>query len=136
MDEYYISRSTVSQAIDALICEGTFVKKPGKGTFVAIRHINDWLWSMSSTTETIENMDIDRPGARLIKTQVLTLPVYLQRITGIKEAVHIKRVGYADNIPIGVENNYNHVGIGEKIKQYNLNKVSLPAGAGARHHVD
>lgn len=41
MDEYYISRSTVRQAIDALTREGTIVKKRGKGTFVAIKPIND-----------------------------------------------------------------------------------------------
>lgn len=124
MDEYYISRSTVRQAIDALTHEGTLVKKPGKGTFVAIKPINDWLGSLSSTTETVENMGMS-PGAKLIKTQTITLPVYLQKITGITEAVHIKRVRYADSIPIGVENNYYPVELGEKIKQYDLNKVSL-----------
>lgn len=124
MDEYYISRSTVRQAIDALTREGTLVKKPGKGTFVAIKPINDWLGSLRSTTETIESMGME-PGAKLIKTEVLTLPVYLQKITGIKDAVHIKRLRYADNIPIGVENNYYPVELGEKIKQYDLNKVSL-----------
>lgn len=67
MDEYYISRGTVRQAIDALTREGTLVKKPGKGTFVAIKPINDWLGSLSSTTETIENMGM-APGAKLIKT--------------------------------------------------------------------
>jgi len=31
MDEYYISRSTIRQAIDDLTREGTLVKKPSKG---------------------------------------------------------------------------------------------------------
>ncbi|MCD2137578.1 GntR family transcriptional regulator [Salinicoccus halitifaciens] len=124
MDEYYISRSTVRQAIDALVREGTLVKKPGKGTFVAVRPINDWLGNLSSTTETIENMGMN-PGAKLIKVRTIVLPVYLQKITGLNEAVHIKRVRYADSIPIGVENNYYPVALGEKIKQHDLNKVTL-----------
>ncbi|CAM2936613.1 GntR family transcriptional regulator [Salinicoccus roseus] len=124
MDEFYISRSTVRHAIDALVREGSLVKKPGKGTFVAVKPINDWLGILSSTTETIQNMNM-RPGAKLIKSRTLTLPAYLQKITGLTEAVHIKRIRFADNIPIGIENNYYPVQLGEKIIQYDLNKATL-----------
>ncbi|WP_010531649.1 GntR family transcriptional regulator [Lentibacillus jeotgali] len=124
IDEYYVSRSTVRQAIDALTREGTLEKKPGRGTFVALKPINDWLGSLSSTSETIQRMGMD-PGAKLVKAEGVQLPKHLQKLTGLREAVHIKRVRYADHIPIGVENNYYPVEIGENIMEYDLNKVSL-----------
>ncbi|QKY70409.1 GntR family transcriptional regulator [Lentibacillus sp. CBA3610] len=124
MDEYYVSRSTVRQAIDALTREGTLEKKPGKGTFVTLKPINDWLGSLSSTSETIQRMGME-PGAKLIKADSVQLPNILQKSIGITEAVHIKRIRYADNIPIGVENNYYPIKLGEKIKTYDLNKISL-----------
>ncbi|GGJ99185.1 GntR family transcriptional regulator [Lentibacillus kapialis] len=124
IDEYYVSRSTVRQAIDALTREGTLDKKPGRGTFVALRPINDWLGSLSSTSETIQRMGMD-PGAKLVKAEGVQLPVHLQNMTGLKEAVHIKRVRYADHIPMGVENNYYPVEIGKNIMEYDLNKVAL-----------
>lgn len=124
IDEYYVSRSTVRQAIDALKQEGTLLKKPGRGTFVTLKPINDWLGSLSSTSETIQRMEM-KPGAKLVKAVRVQLPRRLQKLTGLREAVHIKRIRYADHIPIGVENNYYPVEIGENIMAYDLNKVSL-----------
>ncbi|SFD87189.1 GntR family transcriptional regulator [Lentibacillus persicus] len=124
IDEYYVSRSTVRQAIDALTRDGTLEKKPGRGTFVALKPINDWLGSLSSTSETIERMGME-PGAKLIRAESIQLPKQLQKKTSLAKAVHIKRVRYADHIPIGVENNYYPVGIGKNIMKYDLNKVSL-----------
>ncbi|TFJ91645.1 GntR family transcriptional regulator [Lentibacillus salicampi] len=124
MDEYYVSRSTVRQAIDALTREGTLDKKPGRGTFVALKPINDWLGSLSSTSETIQRIGM-KPGAKLVKAETVQLPKHLQTLTGLTEGVHIKRIRYADHIPIGVENNYYPIELGEEIMTYDLNKKSL-----------
>lgn len=114
IDDYYVSRSTVRQAIDALTREGTLEKKPGKGTFVAPRPINDWLGSLRGTSETIQRMGMT-PGAKLIKSQHVSLPEPLQQLTNLTEAVHFKRIRYADNTPIGVENNYYPPNLGKKL---------------------
>lgn len=124
MDEYYVSRSTVRQAIDELVKEGILEKRPGKGTYVCRKHINDWLGSLSSTTETIERMGMV-PGAKLVESKVIMLPNHLQEITGLSEAYFIKRIRYADNIPIGIESHYYPINLGEKIVSYDLNKVTL-----------
>ncbi|WP_205599187.1 GntR family transcriptional regulator [Oceanobacillus halotolerans] len=124
MDEYYVSRSTVRQSIDQLVREGVLEKKRGKGTFVALKPIDDWLGSLSSTTETIERMGMD-PGARLIESKIVTLSNHLREITGLAEAYYIKRVRYANHIPIGIETNYYPVEIGLKLANYDLNKESL-----------
>lgn len=124
MDEYYVSRSTVRQAIDELVREGTLNKKPGRGTFVTVKRINDWLGSLSSTSETIERMGMD-PGIKLIKSEVVELSPYLQKKTGLSQAFHFKRIRYADNIPMGIENNFYPLELGKKISTYDLNRASL-----------
>jgi GntR family transcriptional regulator len=65
------------------------------------------------------------PGAELIKSDIVGLPTELQNTTGLTEAYHFKRIRYADEIPIGIENSYYPVALGEKINKYDLNKVTL-----------
>lgn len=124
MDEYYVSRSTVRQAVDELVKEGTLNKKPGRGTFVSVKRINDWLGNLSSTSETIERMGMD-PDATLIRSEIIELPDQLQNEMGVSQAFHFKRIRYADNNPMGIENNFYPLELGKKISTYNLNGVSL-----------
>lgn len=120
MDIYYVSRSTVRQAIDQLVREGVLEKRHGKGTYVKIKPIQDWLGSLSSTTETIEKMGMN-PGARLIYTKILKLKEPLKSKVGLDFVYCFKRVRYANDIPIGIENNYYPIEIGEMLSGYNLN---------------
>lgn len=124
MDEFYVSRSTVRQAISELVDEGVLEKRPGKGTFISLKPINDWLGNLSSTTETIERMGM-KPGARLIRAERVNVTPYLKKVTGLVEAYRFKRIRYANKIPIGIENNYYSLELGKKIKSYDLDTVTL-----------
>ncbi|WP_373893884.1 GntR family transcriptional regulator [Virgibacillus sp. CBA3643] len=124
IDEYYVSRSTVRQAIDQLVSEGVLKKRPGLGTFISIKPIDDWLGSLSSTTETIQRMGMD-PGAKLIESEIIELPEYLQNMSELTKAYHFKRVRYADNTPMGIENHYYPVHLGKRISTYDLDQVTL-----------
>ena len=124
MDEFYVSRSTVRQAIGELVSDGVLEKRPGKGTFIALKPIDDWLGSLSSTSETIDRMGM-KPGAKLIFSKTVELPPYLQQIIGLSKAHQIKRIRYADDLPIGIENNYYPESIGNKLAKYELNNVTL-----------
>ncbi|MFB4475229.1 GntR family transcriptional regulator [Oceanobacillus caeni] len=124
MDEFYVSRSTVRQAINELVNEGVLEKRPGKGTFISLKPINDWLGSLSSTSETIKRMGME-PGAKLIKAEQITLPPHLQKIIGLSHAFHFKRIRFANQIPIGIENNYYSLELGEKINEFDLNNITL-----------
>lgn len=124
MEEYNISRSTVREAINHLVQEGILEKRHGKGTFVSLKPIHDWLGNLSSTTETILQMGM-KPGAKLITHYTTTPSTYIQERTGFTEAYFIKRIRYADDIPIGVERHYYPVAIGKELVKYDLDNATL-----------
>lgn len=124
IEEYRISRSTVREAIGQLVREGILERRPGKGTFVIKKSIEDWLGNLSSTAETIQNMNM-RPGTRLIDCEIIELNDYLKSVTGLKEAFYFKRVRYANDIPLGIERSYYPTDLGIKLSKYDLNKESF-----------
>ncbi|WP_339234423.1 GntR family transcriptional regulator [Oceanobacillus sp. FSL W7-1281] len=124
MDEHYVSRSTVRQSIEQLVREGILVRKPGKGTFIAVRTINDWLGSLHSTSENIEKMGM-APGARLVASQEIDLVGRLKEVTGLDKAHHFKRIRYANDIPMGIERHYYPVALGKKLSQFNLDEEAF-----------
>ncbi|MCF3943134.1 GntR family transcriptional regulator [Oceanobacillus alkalisoli] len=124
MEEYDTSRSTVREAINLLVMEGILEKRHGKGTFVSLRPIDEWLGHLSSTTETIQNLGM-KPGAKLIDHYITVPPAYIQEISGFEKAYFIKRVRYADDTAIGVERHFYPVGIGEELVKHELNDATL-----------
>lgn len=124
MDEYYVSRSTVRQAINQLVLDGILEKRHGRGTYVKLKPIQDWLGSLSSTTETIEKMGMTS-GAKLLEARILTLIGPLKRKIGFDSIYCFKRIRYANEIPIGIEKNYYPIHIGEALKKYNLDRETF-----------
>ena len=124
MEEYQTSRSTVREAINLLVLEGILEKKHGKGTFVSLRPLDEWLGHLSSTTETIRSLGM-KPGAKLIEHYLTVPPAYVQEVTGLEEAYFIKRVRFGDDVAIGVETHYYPVDIGKRLVTYDLNDATL-----------
>lgn len=124
MDQYYVSRSTVRKSISQLVNEGILEIKRGKGTFVAVRPINDWLGSLRSTNETIQKMGMD-PGAKLITSRIIELTKKERQHVGLDQAYFFERVRYANKVPIGIERHYYPVEIGKQLIKFNLNKEAF-----------
>lgn len=124
MEEYNVSRSTVREAIILLVREGVLEKRHGKGTFVSLKPIHDWLGHLSSTTEVIRHMGKE-PGAKLVTHYRVEPDEFIRELTGFEDAYFIKRVRYADDIAIGVERHYYPREIGEQLAQYDLNEATL-----------
>lgn len=124
METYHVSRSTVREAIHSLVREGILEKRHGTGTFVSLKPIDEWLGNLISTTDTIEQMGM-KPGAKLLTHYKVIPHSTVQKQTGFDEAYFIKRIRYADNVPIGVECHYFPISIGEALIQYDLDDISL-----------
>lgn len=124
MQAYDISRSTVREAINALVREGVLVKKHGKGTFVSLKPIQNWLGHLSSTTEVIRRMGME-PSSKLIEFHKLKPSRHVQDITGFTEAYYLKRLRLANDLPLGIEQHYYPIEIGEPLADYDLNKITL-----------
>lgn len=124
MEKYSISRSTVREAVSQLVQEGILLKKHGKGTFVSLKPIQEWLGHLTNTTETIRNMGM-KPGAKLISHGKVYSGEDIVGVTGFEEVYVIKRIRYADNQPIVMEYDYFPLEIGKQLAQYDLDKVTL-----------
>jgi|SRR5690625_911153 len=124
MKEYYVSRSTVRQSISQLVQEGILEIKRGKGTFVAVKPIDDWLGNLTSTNETIKKMGME-PDAKLTEAKIITLDERLKGSIGLMEVYYFERVRYANKVPIGIERHYYPIEIGEQLVKYNLDKIAL-----------
>jgi GntR family transcriptional regulator len=124
IEVYRVSRSTVREAVTTLAREGILKKVHGKGTFISLKPIQDWLGNLRSTTETISSMGMI-PGAKLIEQCKMSTPDHIRHIIGFDRSYFIKRVRYANQIPIGIEKHYYPIEIGEKLVQFDLNNETL-----------
>lgn len=124
MEEYYVSRSTVRQAIAQLVADGVLEKKPGRGTFVTTKSISDWLGNLNTTAETIEGMGMSST-IKLVKADIIEMNDFLKEKTGLDQAYHFTRIRYANHIPMGIERHYYPIELGEQLVQFDLNKESF-----------
>jgi GntR family transcriptional regulator len=125
MEMFSVSRTTVREAVSSLVREGILEKIHGKGTFIADATINEWLGSIRSFTETVENMRM-KPGIRLLSHGLRNDPE-IASILAAKEYYGIERLRLADDMPIAIERNNYPVEIGWKLATYDLNMVTLYA---------
>lgn len=126
MDQYNVSRTTVREAVSALVHEGILEKIHGKGTFIKPqRSVNNWLGNLSSFNETIERLGM-KPGAKLL-TQEIRRDAKVSQMLGIEESYYIKRIRFADGDPIAIERHHYPVELGKKLADYDLDEVGIYA---------
>jgi GntR family transcriptional regulator len=123
METFSVSRTTVREAVSFLVREGLLEKIHGKGTFVTDVTVNEWLGTIRSFTETIENMGM-KPGIRLLSHGLKDDPE-IASILRLKQYYGIERLRFADDTPIAIERTNYPVAIGRKLATYDLNKVTL-----------
>jgi GntR family transcriptional regulator len=124
MEIYKVSRSTVREAVSQLVREGILEKIHGKGTFVSVKPIQDWLGSLTSTTDIIKRMGM-KPGAKLVTHGIVTPPKDIVEITGFQEAYYIKRIRYANDTPLAIEIQYYPVEIGKNLAKHDIDTGTL-----------
>lgn len=123
MDRFSVSRATVRQAIKKLVDQGMLKKMQGKGTFISFKPVEEWLGSFSTYSQIIKKMGM-KPYAKLLSIETMSTPKEVAATLEQEEFYNIKRIRYADDNPISIENNYYSLEIGKKIAKYDLNNVA------------
>lgn len=125
MDIFAVSRTTVREAVSALVREGVVEKKHGKGTFVSLRPVQQqWLGNISTFSETIERAGM-KPGAKLVSSGTMSCPQLIADKFGGQEFYEIKRLRFANEKIMAVERKCFDVEIGLKLANFDLDKANI-----------
>ncbi|WP_408011432.1 GntR family transcriptional regulator [Pseudalkalibacillus sp. A8] len=120
MDMYGVSRSTVREAVSVLVREGILEKRHGKGTFVSLKPVQEWL-KMISFTETTKKM-----GIKLLDHGIAPTPTNIDNVNGFSnKSYRIKRLRLKDDEPLAIELHYYPLTLGQTLAEYDLNTVIL-----------
>ena len=113
MQRFGVARMTVRQAMDALVSEGLLERMPGRGTFVARPRRR--VGRLTSFTEDMERRGMLAESQTLLARREQAGPGVAKAlgITHGDAVIHWKRLRYADNSPMCIEDAY-------------LNEVLLP----------
>lgn len=124
MEEYSVSRSTVRQAVNSLVDEGVLEKIHGRGTFVSLRPMEEWLGNLSTFNEIIQEMGM-RPSIKIIDKGFRPATKELAELFEVDEVFYLKRLRFANDIPISIEEQCYPAEIGKKLDKYDLNNAAI-----------
>ncbi len=127
MKQYNVSRITAKRAVDDLVNEGYLYRVQGKGTFLREEEAEHDLISIMSCTEDIIEMGMT-PSKALIEEEVLEADKARQKRLhlGNGELVYmVKRVYYADEIPVNYTTTYLPLKYFPGIEEYDFSKESI-----------
>jgi len=108
MAEYEVGRVTVREGISLLVNEGYLYKKHGVGTFVARKHPSLGFEPLISLTYSLQARGIN--SRNVILDQKLVVPEMgtLEKLkwNQIKPCYYLKRLRYAENLPLAIEESF------------------------------
>ncbi len=122
MEDYKVGRATVRQAISLLENQGYIYKKQGIGTFVGriqpslgFEPLISLAFSLKARGINQQNIIMDNrtimPDKKLLN---------IMKWKDIKDCYYMKRIRYAEGIPIAVEHSYFQDEFKEKLNRYDL----------------
>ena len=117
-----VSRTTIRQALAALVHEGLIERKRGKGSWVLEPRIDQQLIELTGFVEDMLSRGLE-PEARIVSIEVVEADVVVAEELGIPEgsqAVRIERVRLADRRPILFDVSHLPLELGERVIQEDL----------------
>jgi|HigsolmetaGSP12D_1036236.scaffolds.fasta_scaffold02920_3 GntR family transcriptional regulator len=124
--KYQVSRTTVREAINALVNEGKLEKKQGRGTHVCKPKLEERLSRLSGFAEEMWSKGFV-PGARLLETAETHAPSKVKEtLLGNRDGtvLYIKRLRLANDEPIAIEHSYWPLEIGQWFRDEDLSKIA------------
>jgi GntR family transcriptional regulator len=119
-----VSRTTIRQALAALVHEGLIERKRGKGSWVVEPRIDQQLSELTGFVEDMLSRGLE-PEARVISTEVVSADVIVAEELGIPEgskAVRIERVRLADGRPILFDVSHLPLELGQRVVNEDLSQ--------------
>ncbi|MCZ2257697.1 GntR family transcriptional regulator [Sporosarcina sp. G11-34] len=124
MDQFSVSRTTIREAVLRLVNLGTLKKIHGKGTFITkIPPIQQWLSSLNSFTETVQNMGME-PGSKLLKKGKVNKEHCSNNLIE-NDMYSIERLRFANKKPIAIEQHYYSLDLGLNLSKYDLESATI-----------
>lgn len=103
--ELGVARMTLRRALDSLVAEGTLVRRPGSGTFLAGQQKVSQRLAASSFSADMRARGL-RPDSHTVSARVSPAGAMLAAVLGIApqaEILHVRRVRLADDVPMALE---------------------------------
>src|SRR5690606_32486824 len=127
IEQYEVSRTTVREAINILVQEGYLQKKQGKGTFICKPKIVERLSCLTGFAEEIKKRGMV-PSAKLIHYDELPSSHPITQMMDLNmehSVILIKRIRFANDEVIAIENSYWPKPIGTLFAEENLESVAF-----------
>lgn len=102
--ELGVARMTLRRAVDALVADGLLTRRPGAGTFVSPRRVEQPLQA-TSFSQDMRERGLE-PGSHTLQATYVAADVDLAERLGIEpgdDVLHIRRLRTADGAPMAVE---------------------------------
>lgn len=127
VDKFNISRLTIRKAIEELQREGYIIRIPGKGTFYTDIGNKSEFTHVISFTKDAKNRNL-KSSSKLLFFDLINSPDSIKKklkIAKNDKLFRIKRIRYADNIPIAIQDSYIIYNNCPNLNDYDLEKNSL-----------
>jgi GntR family transcriptional regulator len=120
---YDLSRVTVRKALEVLELQGYIYRQHGRGTFVSPARLQQDLAQLASFTEEMETRGMEA-GQEILAFEYTEPPELARKelmLPGVSEYVlHIERIRFAGEEPIGIHDAYLSLPSGKKIAREEL----------------
>lgn len=127
MARYQVSRTTVRQALDAMVRDGLIIRKRGKGTFVARPYLPTPLTRLTSFYEDMAALGL-KPGTRLLSLRQVKAPPQVAERLSMEQGTVVTAVEclrLANGEPILYTLSYLPVEVGSKLDPKQIETTAL-----------
>ena len=123
-EQYNLSRPTIRQAIDLLVRQGYLYRMHGKGTFVSPPKLQKGILELTSFSEDMRNRGL-KPGQIFLEFNLIDPPAKVAKqleLTRNQKVLRIKRIRTGNGEPIGIQDSYLALEIGQEISREEVEK--------------